>query len=1204
MDNSATATDADGNTDTGEDSVSIIEVVDLEVVKDFAGANPESVTAGSTGNTFTITVTNNGPSNADDVQLTDPVDARLNVAGVSTNTGTCAAPAQLVSCDLNDLAPGASAVITVTYSVAAGRGPGLVDNSATATDADGNTDTDADTVVVAEDVDLEITKTFADDEVTAGAAGTHTFSLLVENLGDSDADNVTITDTAPAGLTFLSENSADCEITLAGNLGCSFAHLGPNSSTTIVVTYDVPATTNAGTITNSATVASDEDTDTDADTVVVAEDVDLEITKTFADDEVTAGAAGTHTFSLLVENLGDSDADNVTITDTAPAGLTFLSENSANCEITLAGNLSCSFAHLGPNSSTTIVVTYDVPATTNAGTITNSATVASDEDTDTDADTVVVAEDVDLEITKTFADDEVTAGAAGTHTFSLLVENLGDSDADNVTITDTAPAGLTFLSENSADCEITLAGNLSCSFAHLGPNSSTTIVVTYDVPATTNAGTITNSATVASDEDTDTDADTVVVAEDVDLEITKTFADDEVTAGAAGTHTFSLLVENLGDSDADNVTITDTAPAGLTFLSENSADCEITLAGNLSCSFAHLGPNSSTTIVVTYDVPATTNAGTITNSATVASDEDTDTDADTVVVAEDVDLEITKTFADDEVTAGAAGTHTFSLLVENLGDSDADNVTITDTAPAGLTFLSENSADCEITLAGNLSCSFAHLGPNSSTTIVVTYDVPATTNAGTITNSATVASDEDTDTDADTVVVAEDVDLEITKTFADDEVTAGAAGTHTFSLLVENLGDSDADNVTITDTAPAGLTFLSENSADCEITLAGTSAAPSPTWGRTPRRRSSSPTTCRPRPTPGRSRASATVASDEDTDTDADTVAVAEDVDLEITKTFADDEVTAGAAGTHTFSLLVENLGDSDADNVTITDTAPAGLTFLSENSADCEITLAGNLSCSFAHLGPNSSTTIVVTYDVPATTNAGTITNSATVASDEDTDTDADTVEVIEDVQLSIDKEFSDTSVVAGTSGHTFTLVVSNGGASDADNVLVTDTVDSRLHVTNVSAPAGVDCSASAGQSVSCSKTHLATGGSFTITVTYEVASTVDAAASVSNTGSVASDEDSANDTDTVAITREADLSIAKTDGTTTVAAGTSTTYAITLTNNGPSSVGAGVVIKDAIPANTTPSETELDCSISGGVRRPAPRRPSFSRVSRSRTP
>src|SRR5688500_14439268 len=127
-----------------------------------------------------------------------------------------------------------------------------------------------------------------------------------------------------------------------------------------------------------------------------------------------------------------------------------------------------------------------------------------------------------------------------------------------------------------------------------------------------------------------------------------------------------------------------------------------------------------------------------------------------------------------------------------------------------MSLISENSTDCAI-VAGDLSCSFAHLGPNSSTTIVVTYDVPASTNAGTITNSATLASDEDKIGGAACRERAEDVDLEITKTLADDTVTAGAAGTHTFSLLVENLGDSDADNVTIVDAAPAGLTFVSEN---------------------------------------------------------------------------------------------------------------------------------------------------------------------------------------------------------------------------------------------------------------------------------------------------------------------------------------------------------------------------------------------------------
>ena len=1158
-----------GNNSSVQDTT-IIEDVDLEITKTFTD---DSVTAGAAGtHTFTLLVQNLGDSDADNVTISDVAPAGLTF--ISEDSANCAIVAGDLVCSFAHLGPNSSTTITVTYDVPATTNAGTVTNSATV-ESDEDLDTDSDTLVVIEDVDLEITKTFTDDSVTAGAAGTHTFTLLVQNLGDSDADNVTISDVAPAGLTFISEDSANCAI-VAGDLVCSFAHLGPNSSTTITVTYDVPATTNAGTVTNSATVESDEDLDTDSDTLVVIEDVDLEITKTFTDDSVTAGAAGTHTFTLLVQNLGDSDADNVTISDVAPAGLTFISEDSANCAI-VAGDLVCSFAHLGPNSSTTITVTYDVPATTNAGTVTNSATVESDEDLDTDSDTLVVIEDVDLEITKTFTDDSVTAGAAGTHTFTLLVQNLGDSDADNVTISDVAPAGLTFISEDSANCAI-VAGDLVCSFAHLGPNSSTTITVTYDVPATTNAGTVTNSATVESDEDLDTDSDTLVVIEDVDLEITKTFTDDSVTAGAAGTHTFTLLVQNLGDSDADNVTISDVAPAGLTFISEDSANCAI-VAGDLVCSFAHLGPNSSTTITVTYDVPATTNAGTVTNSATVESDEDLDTDSDTLVVIEDVDLEITKTFTDDSVTAGAAGTHTFTLLVQNLGDSDADNVTISDVAPAGLTFISEDSANCAI-VAGDLVCSFAHLGPNSSTTITVTYDVPATTNAGTVTNSATVESDEDLDTDSDTLVVIEDVDLEITKTFTDDSVTAGAAGTHTFTLLVQNLGDSDADNVTISDVAPAGLTFISEDSANCAI-VAGDLVCSFAHLGP-----NSSTTITVTYDVPATTNAgtvtnSATVESDEDLDTDSDTLVVIEDVDLEITKTFTDDSVTAGAAGTHTFTLLVQNLGDSDADNVTISDVAPAGLTFISEDSANCAI-VAGDLVCSFAHLGPNSSTTITVTYDVPATTNAGTVTNSATVESDEDLDTDSDTLVVIEDVDLEITKTFTDDSVTAGAAGtHTFTLLVQNLGDSDADNVTISDVAPAGL--TFISEDSA-NCAIVAGDLV-CSFAHLGPNSSTTITVTYDVPATTNAG-TVTNSATVESDEDLDTDSDTLVVIEDVDLEITKTFTDDSVTAGAAGTHTFTLlVQNLGDSDADNVTISDVAPAGLTfISEDSANCAIVAG--------------------
>ena len=222
------------------------------------------------------------------------------------------------------------------------------------------------------------------------------------------------------------------------------------------------------------------------------------------------------------------------------------------------------------------------------------------------------------------------------------------------------------------------------------------------------------------------------------------------------------------------------------------------------------------------------------------------------MVVEDVDLEITKTFADDEVTAGAAGTHTFSLVIDNLGDSDADNVSITDIAPAGLTFISEDSADCTITLAGNLSCSFAHLGAEQPDD-----DHRHLRRAGhdrhrdDHQHRPRSTSDEDSDTDDDTVVVVEDVDLEITKTFADDEVTAGAAGTYTFSLVIDNLGDSDADNVSISrhragrpDLHQRGLGRLRDHPGRQPELLVR------PPRRRTARRPSPSPTTCRPRPTP------------------------------------------------------------------------------------------------------------------------------------------------------------------------------------------------------------------------------------------------------------------------------------------------------------------------------------------------------------------
>src|SRR5260370_1285498 len=66
--------------------------------------------------------------------------------------------------------------------------------------------------------------------------------------------------------------------------------------------------------------------------------------------------------------------------------------------------------------------------------------------------------------------------------------------------------------------------------------------------------------------------------------------------------------------------------------------------------------------------------------------------------------------------------------------------------------------------------------------------------------------------------------------------------------------------------------------------------------------------------------------------------------------------------------------------------------------------------------------------------------------------------------------------------------------------------------------------------------------------------------------------DNNTANDTgtDTDTVTRVADLAATKDDFKTSVVAGTQTTYTVTVTNGGPSTV-TGATVSDVLPAGLT---------------------------------
>ena len=167
----------------------------------------------------------------------------------------------------------------------------------------------------------------------------------------------------------------------------------------------------------------------------------------------------------------------------------------------------------------------------------------------------------------------------------------------------------------------------------------------------------------------------------------------------------------------------------------------------------------------------------------------------------------------------AGTTTTFTIAVENDGPSDAQGpLTVTDTLPDGLSFVSAaapwvcapSGADPQVVVCETPDASPLVAG-GSAAPLVVTVAVGAATDAGSYTNTATVESptpDPDTDNNTDTaaVDVVQSADLSIVKTHSDpvrvgDDVS--------FTLAVANAGPSQATGVTVTDTVPDGLTYVS-----------------------------------------------------------------------------------------------------------------------------------------------------------------------------------------------------------------------------------------------------------------------------------------------------------------------------------------------------------------------------------------------------------
>ncbi|NJN96086.1 MAG: DUF11 domain-containing protein [Anaerolineales bacterium] len=789
----------------------VVAEADLSLSK---SGSPNPVLVGDSL-TYSLTITNAGPSVAANVVVTDTLPSTVSFGAAPG----CNESGGVVTCAVGTLNSGASETVTLVVTpTLAGILTNLATVSSAANDPDNNNNDASTTTTVNPKADLVISKIDEPEPVIAGE--TITYTLTVTNNGPSPAADVVISDTLPLSLSLQSVSPATSTQNgqqLTWNL--SNMSVGETQTFTIVANVggDVRNSIQNTAVVSSSTFDPAAGNNSDTETTSVNTSANLTVTKSDSPDPI--GTGNPLIYIVQINNNGPSDALLVTLTDNLPATVSAPLVIPSQGSCSLPPVITCNMGKIasGSGANVTLLVTPNSP-----GIITNTVSVASSEfDPDTSNNTDAEATTVNpanLSVTKTDSPDPVQVGQPLTYTLTVASAP-GLFKADNVTLVDILPANVALKSvsinppeQGSCSGTSTITCDLNEMFS--GTNATVSIVVTPTV-----AGLVTNTATVTSDMPdpnpaNNTATSTTTVNPVADLMIAKSDFPDPVTAGTSLTYT--LTITNNGPSEATDVVITDTLPASVTFDS-SSGFCSSQPNNQVRCTYANIASGSAgapATITVTVN-PAAPNL--ITNTASVTSNEfdpNANNNAATITTTVNrlVNLSITKTGSANPIAAGNSLTYT--LTVANSGPSQASGVIITDTLPAGVTFAAASSGCSNV--SNQVICSNLSVASGGAITASIRVIVAPST-LGTLANVATVTSTEpDPNTANNTVTATTTVtrvtDLSISQS-TPNPVTAG--DNITFNLTVINNGPSDAGNVTVINTLPAEVAFQSVSHAGC-----------------------------------------------------------------------------------------------------------------------------------------------------------------------------------------------------------------------------------------------------------------------------------------------------------------------------------------------------------------------------------------------------
>jgi uncharacterized repeat protein (TIGR01451 family) len=388
--NTATVTATNNELVAGNDSATDTEATAAPKV-DLALAKTTTATAIHAGDTvtYTLTVTNAGPSTATGVVITDTLPTGLTF--VSATGGGVAAGATVTWTLASSIAPLGTASVDLTVKVADDQLDPFT-NTANVTSAAGETDTNPANNTASLDStlndDADVGVTMTGDPTTAAGGDTVTFTVTVTNLGPAPADNVIATDIVPAGFTIVEPVPAPAT-SAAGTWNWAVGRVLKDETQSL--TFDVTVDSNAvgPTLGNTVNVTSDandtilENNTATAITTILAGDADLEVLSSADNEKPDKGDQ--IAITIQIANAGPSDATNVVLKDVLPDGLAYQScsgclANGGTKKAQWTGLLT---AALIP-ADTTATVILNVKIEASEGILKNVASIQSSDQNDPD----------------------------------------------------------------------------------------------------------------------------------------------------------------------------------------------------------------------------------------------------------------------------------------------------------------------------------------------------------------------------------------------------------------------------------------------------------------------------------------------------------------------------------------------------------------------------------------------------------------------------------------------------------------------------------------------------------------------------------------------------------------------------------------------------------------------------------------------------